>query len=131
MKKILTFVLVMFMLSGVAFASDSISKTVYSYGLKNTTGIMQVTTIPVTAIRPDIDKVIGYSIMPLTSATAECYIGIFDGTTNSLAGEVFAENEAISDKGISEIWPFGKYISEGVVVSQGANTQVQIYFVRE
>jgi hypothetical protein len=48
-----------------------------------------------------------------------------------LSGEVFAESEASQAYGKSELWSFGKTINDGVVVSQGAKTQVQIYFVRE
>jgi hypothetical protein len=132
MKKIVMLVVLALFAASLCFADvDTVSKKVYSYGIKNDTGSRQITEIPVTSIRPTVDKVIGYDIYPTSNETAEGYIGIFDGTNKSLSGEVFAENEALSDKGLSKLWNFGKYIFEGVVVSQGAKTQAQIYFVKE
>ena len=129
--KIVSLVLAMMLMAGVCFASDTISKDVYSYGLKNNTGVALTTIIPVTSIRPNVDKIIGYSVMPIDKNTAECYIGIFDGTDVLLTGEVFAENEAPQGSGVAELWEYGKSISLGVVVRQGAKTQVQVYFVKE
>lgn len=128
MKKFIVFSLVMLM-CGIAFADDTIAKTVYSYGITNTTGKILATVISTSSIRPGVDKVIGYSVMPIDSSRSECYIGLFDGTDNSLSGEVLAENEAAQSDGVAELFPFGKTISDGVVVSQGARTQVQVYFV--
>lgn len=133
MKRIVAIVLVLMLVSGYCFASDTISKTVYSYGLKNTSATLYLNTIiPITSIRPLVDKIIGYSIQPLNGNHAEIVIGIFDGTDVQLLGEVFAENEATTPScGTGEIWTFGRTISSGVVVRQGPNTQAQIYFVRE
>lgn len=131
MKRIALSMLVLMLMVGVCFASDTISKDVYSYGVKNTTGVAQTTIIPTTSIRPGVDKVIGYSVTPLNKNTAECYIGVFDGTDVLLTGEVFAENEAAQGAGVAELWEFGKSISLGVVLRQGANTQAQVYFVKE
>ena len=133
MKKVLAVVLGVMLVTGICFADDTISKTVYSYGVKNTGAVRQIHIVPTTSIRPKVDKIIGYSIQPLDGNHAESYIGLFDGTTNSLSGEVFAESESETSvaAGKSELWSYGKNISSGVVLCQGANTQAQIYFVRE
>jgi hypothetical protein len=100
--------------------------------LENTHGSNGKTSIiPVTTIRPKVDKVIGYSIMPRNANGAETFIGIFDGTDVLLTGECLAEAEAPNLMGKNELWPFGKQVAEGVVVQQGANTIVQVFFVRE
>ena len=132
MRKIATVVMALMLMASICYADDTISKTVYSYPIKNTSGVRQVTVIPTTSIRPLVDKVIGYSILPYNGAlAAECYIGIFDETTPSLAGEIFAENEAEQRFGSSVLWSFGKYINSGVSVSQGANTWAIVYFIRK
>jgi len=130
MKKALLVIVLMFMV-GVCFALESSQKP-YSIELKNSTGVRQISVIPTTSIRPLIDKLIGYDVLPLAMTRgAECYISIMDDTDKSLDGEVFAESEAQANFGKGEMWTNAKYINDGIVVTQGANTQVQIYFVRE
>lgn len=131
--RIFAVVLAVMLMVGVAFADgDTIMKKVYSYGVTNTSGVAQTTSIPVTSIRPLVDKVIGYSLIPYNgTVTSEGYLGIFDGTDMSATAECFAENEISGTLGWNELWNYGKYISTGVTVVQGANTIVQIYFIRE
>lgn len=132
MRKILAVVLAVMFMASVCFASDTISKRVYSIKYENTHGSnAQTSIVPTTSIRPKVDKLIGYSIMPRNGAGAECFIGIFDGTDVLLTGECLAEAESDNLKGRNELWPYGKWIEDGVVVQQGANTIVQIFFVRE
>ena len=131
MKKIVVVLLAVVFLAGVSFADDTIAKTVYSYGVKNTSGVALTTIIPITSIRPSVDKIIGYSIQPINGLAAESYIGLFDGTDVYLTGEVFAESEAAQAYGKSELWAYGKNVSSGVVLRQGASTQAQIYFIRK
>jgi hypothetical protein len=125
-------VIALLLVSGMAFGSDaSTSKQVYSFGLINSGASRMITIIPTTSIRPGTDKIIGYSIMPAKAGASELYVAIFDQTTNWLSGEVFAENEVLTPYGAGELWPYGKKIVQGVVVSQGANTQIQVYFISE
>ena len=132
MKKMLLAVMALMLVSTICFASDaSTSKRVYSFGIINPTSQRLITIIPTTSIRPITDKIIGYSIMPAAAGASELYIGIFDQTNKFLSGEVFAENEVLTPYGAGELWPFGKFIVNGVVVSQGANTQIQVYFISE
>jgi len=131
MRKIAAVVMALMLMAGVCYASDTISKTVYSYPVRNMLGIRRISIVPTTSIRPKVDKIIGYSIRSTNGSKSETYIGIFDGTNNSLSGEVFAESETATTYGMSELWSFGKYIFSGVVLCQGANTQAVIYFVRE
>jgi hypothetical protein len=134
MRKIATVVMALMLMASICYADDTISKTVYSYGVKNTsTTLHQTTIVPTTSIRPLVDKIIGYSIMPLNGNNAESIIGIFDGTDVQLTGEVFAESESEAARaaGKSELWAYGKSIALGIVLRQGANTQAQIYFIRK
>lgn len=130
MKRLLSVLAVLLFVSGIVFG-DTVSKKVYSFGILNKGGPNKITVIPTTSIRPGVDKIIGYSVMPAVPGPAELYIGIFDQTNKWLSGEVIAENEANTPWGTGELWPFGKWIFNGVVVNQGANTQVQIYFISE
>jgi len=132
MKKLAVVILTLMVLSGVCLAEET-ARTVYSYIIVNTHATNALTSVvPTTSIRPKVDKLIGYMIMPRNAAGSEGFIGIYDGTDVYLTGESLAENELDTNKGSKgELWPFGKYIADGIVVQQGANTIVQLYFVRE
>lgn len=131
MRKLILLVVMVLCIGGYAFAENIVSINQYSVNIKNDSGDHLVTTIPVTTIRPDVDKLIGYSCVPLTTGNSETYVTVYDGTDKSLSGECLGESEVLYG-GIYEnfeFWP--KKISEGVVVDQGAYTDVQIYFIRQ
>lgn len=122
----------MFDSSNNVLKSKSMSRTVYSYEILNSSGVQKITYIPTGSIIPSSDKIVGYSIMPYSlDMGSEGYIGIFDTTTIATSGECLAESEVENTMGKSELWPYGKSITNGVAIVQGANTSIQIYFVRE
>ena len=132
MKKFVAVVLVVMMMAGIVFADDTMSKRVYSMEIANTLGIPKQSVVPTTSIRPKVDKLIGYSVFAIDNTLpSECFVAIFDQTGTATWGECLAESEAGTLKYINELWPFGKWIEDGVVVTQGANTKVVVFFVKE
>ncbi len=130
--KILGLVFLILGFTSLCFAADDpLAEQEYSVNIRNDRGDPLCTVIPITTIRPLVDKIKGYSCLPLTSGGTETYIGIFDGTDTTLSGECFGEDETDSVGGCKDRWPRGKKIANGVVVNQGAFTDVQIYFTRE
>ena len=131
----LVIALVLMFLGTMCFADTvgGTSRLEYSINIKNKGGEPLTSIIPTTTLRPKIDKLVGYSCIPYDgSLHSEVYIGIFDGTDVQLSGECFGEDEADNDNGgIKDGWPRGKKIVDGVVTRQGANTDLQLYFIRE
>lgn len=127
-KKIALFIVVVVLLSVNAYGS---SQQVYEYRCVNATGNSLQTVVPITTIRPKVDKLVGYRVIPSAKAgqTSEVFCGLFDGTDKTMTGECFGESEAPAATSIGESWPDGKYVFNGVAVQQGALTTVIVYFI--
>jgi opacity protein-like surface antigen len=131
MKKILFVAVMLLGLAGFAYADNVVSIDWYSVNIVNNSGDHLVTVIPTTTVRPDVDKLIGYSAIPMTNGNTETYITVYDGTDKSLSGECLGESEVASG-GVDQHFEMRpKRISLGIVVDQGAYTNVQVYFIRE
>ncbi|MFA6067530.1 MAG: hypothetical protein WC810_03015 [Janthinobacterium sp.] len=131
-KVFLMVVAIILCLSVKAYADIGESyKYVYSYRLTNASGHSQVSVVDTTHIRPNVDKIVGWDIRPFSNASAELTIGLFDGTDALLDGECLQEAEAENNSSKEAFWPTPKRILEGLVVNQGPNTEVNIYYVRE
>lgn len=113
---------------------DTISMTIYEYRIVNTSGVALTTAIPTTAIRPVVDKLVGYRILQANSGATDGYCGLYDGTdyasTDFTLGECFGESETTTGYSDGEEWFCPKKIASGVIVQQGANTIVIVYFIR-
>ena len=130
MKRIVWLALAFVFIASSCFAlsGDTHAQAVQSYRIDNTTGDRMTTAIPITSIRPNIDKIVGYQVYLAGGTSTEMWVSLFDGTDKQLTGECLAESE-INDYGNQEYFPYPKQIISGLVVSQGAQTVVQIYFV--
>ena len=139
MRKLLAVVLgVVFVGLGVSdcFAaySDSTAIQEYEYSIVNDTGVKKTTVIPITSIRPLVDKITGYAVTPnFNGGGSETYIGIYDDTTVACVGEKFGEMETPNATALiaGENFMRPKKITNGVVVIQGANTTAIVYFTGE
>ena len=126
-------ILMAFALVTPCFA-EQVADVIYSVNIRNNTGELLDTLIPVTTIRPEVDKLTGYDVMTLapTGANTETWISIFDSTDSLLTGECFGEQEGTGGpESIGDRWPRGKRIFNGIAIRQGAYTDVQIYFRRK
>jgi len=135
MKKLLGLVLVVCFLitPWICFAQtggNTHAQVIYTEVLEKTTATS--TAIPITKIRPDVDKIIGIEVSCLNGAlygTAAIYD--WDTTVVTSAVEVIAEYEATSSmQSAGRFFPFPRYIVNGVSVYQEANTRVTIYYIR-
>lgn len=132
MKRVLLIAVVLLFVSGIVFAQgDTHSRYIYEYRVKNATGAAKTTIIPITSIRPGVDKLVGYRVLPAGPGSTESYCGLYDGTDYFLSGESFGESEAPNGASDGELWLIPKQILLGVVVQQGANSIAIVYFVRE
>lgn len=138
MGKIIVFsLLVIFALTTACFGDD-VAQQEYHVNIRNTTGGALASIIPITTIRPKIDKLVGYVAMPINNGTnadgdkinTETFVALFDGTSVAMSGECFGEEEARGSESVGERWARGRWIVNGVVVWQGANTDMNIYFIR-
>lgn len=128
-------VFIVFVLILSAFVMDSYAQEPgdkeYEYTISNPNGTKQTTVIPITSIRPGVDKITAYEVQAKAEGNSETYIGVYDDTTLACTGEKLGEKEATSKGSAGERFKRGKKIANGVVVIQGANTDAIIYFVRE
>ena len=109
---------------------DTHSQVIYTEIITTTTSAAD-TIIPVTKIRPDVDKIVGVEVSCLNGSSNSTAV-LYDSTSSTIAPtEVICEYEATSSMQSSgRFFPFPRYIVNGIVVSQPANTRVSIYYIR-
>jgi len=135
MRKLLAVALAVVFMLGAShcFAEDiDTATTEYSYEIFNKTGVTKVTAIPTTSIRPTYDKLKAYEgIVYDPTLNAERFVAVYDDTSLAYTGERLGEKEGTGWESFGERWIRGKMIYNGIVVVQGANTVVTLYFVRK
>jgi hypothetical protein len=109
-----------------AFALDS-SDLWYTYEINNTSGSYVTTLIPTTSIRPNVDKIVGWTIQGL-SLSSENFIAVYDADSNGLHGECLGESESLPESVDGRWFTTPRKITTGVAVRQGPNTKVFVYF---
>ena len=126
--------IVLFMGSYCFAYDDTMKNDILTYQTINDSGIYENTLVPVTSIYPLIDNVLGFSIMKhdLTK-NAEQVVALYDQTSTTItntSGECLGESETTT--GLSDtIWyPYPRILNYGLLVRQGPNTVVTIYFSR-
>jgi len=88
------------------------------------------TAIPVTKIRPEVDKILGMEVMALTTSTVVA--ALWDSASTVIAStEMICEFEATSYYAGGAFFPFPRWIVNGIVVHQDAQSRVIIYYVRQ
>ena len=114
---------------GYRFSKDQELET---YVKTNTTGVDARALVPITTIIPAYHRILGYRIAPYdTSANSQYTLGLCDSAT--LAGAVdttiFDEAEkSLSTSMDAEWYPYPKRLDNGLVIRQGGNTVVTIYY---
>ena len=130
MRKLLIGVLLLtFALCSVAQATSR----VLVWGSKNDAPDRLSTAVPTTTIIPGRHKIIGVSVMTLTSGNTESYCSLADTVPNGVGGtvaEVIAEAEFNSTSGGTTWFPFPITVTTMLYVDQGSYTDVLIYYVR-
>jgi len=133
MKKFLVILLLCVVLfGGKAFAIEPVTAAiVYEYDISNDSGGPLTTLIPTYAIRPNVDKIVGYTVMPTEGqVNTESYVGLYDTTSSALSGEKLGELEASDNASKNDHFIRPKKILNGVGVRQGARTTVIVFFIR-
>jgi hypothetical protein len=129
MQKFLVLVAIMLMAVGISFADNEI----WTYQTINTSGTVYTNTaIPVTSIYPLIDEILGYSVMHQDpTKSAETVVALYDQTSVSiLSGECLGESESQNKESLTNWYPYPRTVQSGLMVRQGPNTVVTIYFSR-
>ena len=119
--------------SVACFAQEITAQQEYNYYLRNDASTALDTLIPVTSIRPNVDKLVGYDCQTLASdgGNTETYIVIFDAIDVIMSGECLGEKESNARESISVHCARGKRILNGIHVRQGAFTEAHIRFIRK
>ncbi len=132
MKKTFVMLMGMVLISVVCLAQNPTAITEYSYEIRNNSSNAKSFIVPITSIRPKIDKLVKYVVMPYPGATySETYCGIFDDIAYAMSGEILGEKEAINGASAYERFPRPLKIANGIVTQQGPYTTLILTFVRE
>ena len=116
----------------VCFA-DTVAITEYSVYFRNNTATHVDYLVPVTTVRPEVDKLTGYDFKTLVTggANPETWVSIFDSTDSLMTGECFAEAEADGKESIHDNWEKGRNIFNGIALRVGAFTEGLLHFRRD
>jgi hypothetical protein len=137
MKKLLLALMAVVMLVVPAIAQDTENSQgpILTTQIVNTSTVSyQATAVSLTNIYPG-DRVLGWSILKSNNTlNAEHVVSLYDQTSTIIttaSGECLGEAEAGSDQMMNTIWlPYARTVENGVVVWQGPNTVVTIYYAR-
>lgn len=135
MKKVILGCLCFVFVATMSFAAD-VGITEYSIYFRNDTGNLADYLIPVTTVRPEVDKLTGFDCKTLAitgtlPGNPETWISIFDSTDSLMTGECFGEFEANALESIHDRWPGGRKIFNGVSMRVGAKTETILHFRRK
>jgi adenine/guanine phosphoribosyltransferase-like PRPP-binding protein len=131
-KLLLALVVGISLFAGNCFAEgETHAQIIYTEVINNTGAASICTAIPVDKIRPDVDKILGVEVMALSPATVVA--ALWDATSTAIvtATEMICEYEATSYYAGGAFFPFPRYVVNGVVVNQDAQSRVIIYYVRQ
>lgn len=149
MKKIIALlVLGLFVCSNVfavEFMSTDPRKTLNAYTIVNpnagstggTNNANLVTAVSTTTIYPGTNRIIGFEISQLdTTKGSDLFVSLSDTTAalfkattaDAAATGQFAEAEAVTNTSLYRTFPYPKEIATQLVVYQGQNTVVTIYY---
>ena len=131
---IIAILLAIFVFPVMAQDTENTQGTMLTYQVINTSAIYTDTNFPVTSIYPN-DRILGWAIMKQDlTKNAEYVVALYDQTgaiiTNT-SGECLGESESSDSPVDNTVWlPWARTIDNGVLVRQGPNTVVTIYFAR-
>jgi hypothetical protein len=135
MRKIVSALVLVMCFVSISFADGNpTAVNEYTYIINNKTGSAVTNLIPITIIRPGVDKITAYKVIPWDggpgTGNAELKIAVFDNTTVNANSELIAEDEK-SGVSAGERFDRPRKILNGIWVVQGANTTAIISFIRE
>ena len=100
-------------------------------------GSYAATLVSTTNIYPGRDQILGYTVAPLCNTTdrpTECVAALYDQSTTPItndSGECLGETESVvRDVSVTAWYPYPQGVTTQVLVWQGPNTAVTIYFRR-
>lgn len=100
-----------------------------TYTIDNKAGGRLTTYISTSSIRPNVDKILGFSIIGIETTNSQELIAFFyDATTGQPLNTILGELETIQES-TNGIWfPYSRKLENGLTVMQGAYTTVIIYY---
>lgn len=135
MKRFLVGVMVVTVLFIGSYCFAEGGNDILTYQTKNTSGsLYSETLVPVTSIYPTIDNILGFSVTQLSPlVNSERVVSLYDQTTagiTSISGECLGEAEAVQGGDATVFYPYPRMLNYGLLIRQGPNTVVTIYFSR-
>ncbi len=130
---VLAILVMMTFVASSAFALyDAPNKILHTYNKANTSGTAkQETAVSTSTIVPAYCRVIGFSCMPYdTTKNSELWIGLYDDATNAATSTDIIDEAAwgATNDRAPRWYPYPKELTDGLVVLQGMNTNVTIYY---
>ena len=109
-------------------ASDTPS--IKHYAVINATGSATYEHIGVTTIYPGKDRILGYTVAPITSGSGTVAGGLYDATTSAqmTAANLLGERGSVNTATTSETFAGPISLTNGLTVSIGAQAVVTIYY---
>ncbi len=131
MKKLFIFMLaimVAFFCVPVVNASDTPS--IEHYSVVNTTATATHEHIGVTTIYPGKDRILGYTVGPITSGTGTVGCGLYDAITDATmtAANLMGERSGANTATYGETFIAPISLENGLTISLGPYTMVVIYY---
>jgi len=135
MKKLLVLVAIFTVICSSAFAQrpETELNKIQVYVSENSTNAKVTTAVGVTTIYPGIDRILGVQVWVLDTATAsERIVALYDNSAvDATTTTLFGECEAETGNSPAEIWyPYPRKLDTGLIIAQGANTRVIVYYTR-
>jgi hypothetical protein len=131
MKKLFIFMLaIMVACFCIPIVNASDTQSIEHYSVTNATATLAHTHIGVTTIYPGKDRILGFTVCPITSGTGTVGVGLYDATTDAqmsaanLLGEVMGVNTATHEKTFAAPVP----LANGLTVDVGPYSTVVIYY---
>jgi len=133
MKKLLVGLLIVcfLVIPIVCFSDEGNTHSQVIYTQYKTVTSNTWTSFSDTAIRPNVDKIIGIGLV-VNSGTSGTVV-MYDSTSSNVAtSELITETEATSTcNGTTIFFPFPRSVLYGVTINQSANTTVIIYYISQ
>lgn len=133
MKKVIWIAIAFIFMASLAGADGNPTAiNEYTYTFNNNTANPSQHTISTAIIRPDVDKITAYEVVPYPTDALACerLIAVYDSTTLAANQELIGEKEA-STGSAGERFNRPRKINNAISFVQGAYTTAIISFIRE
>jgi len=131
MKKLFIFMLaIMVACFCIPIVNASDTESIEHYSVTETSGTASHTHIGVTTIYPGKDRILGFTVSPVTSGSGTCIGGLYDATTDAQmsSANLLGEKGGVNTTPVEVVFIRPISLTNGLTVVNGAGTTVTIYY---